>query len=71
MYGELGKKAYTANVLSIVSACIAKQRPGLRPRQDNYHISCPQTKYMNEQINKKKENRYSAPVQNRFNVLGN
>ena len=71
MYGESGKKAYTTNVLSIVSACIATQRPGLRPRQDNYHRSCPQTKYRNEQINKKKENRYSVPVQNRFNVLGN
>ena len=68
MYGAAGRKAYTDSVLSIFSSNIAA--PRLRPSPADDHSNCPQAKYMNAQKSQS-ERRYSVPVQNRFNVLGN
>ena len=74
MYGAEGRTAYTESVSSIMCLSLPGQTPRLtlRPRQsetDN-HRNCPQTKYMNAQ-NVKSGSKYSVPVQNRFQVLGN
>ena len=72
MYGAEGRKAYTENILSILTHNIPPPSSRLRPRPENSHKSCPQTKYMNTKQNKSHPDaEYSVPVQNRFNVLGN
>ena len=70
MYGTAGRTAYTNSLISILSNHITPPAVGPRPRQSNYHKSCPQTKYTSEQ-KKHNNTRYSVPVNNRFSVLGN
>ena len=66
MYGRDGRRAYTESVLSVLMNNV----PRLRPRPAEFHKSCPQTVYKNAQKNGSVP-RYTVPVQNRFNVLGN
>ena len=63
MYGELGRRAYTDSVVSILV-------PGLHLQTTSSDKSCPQTRYKESQKNNQ-DNRYSVPIKNRFNPLGN
>jgi hypothetical protein len=47
MYSVEGRKAYTESVLSIFTHNIPPPSPRLRPRPENSHRSCPQTRYKN------------------------
>ena len=75
MYSMAGRTAYTDSVLDILSSAIDKS-PRLRPRSsqvdaaangrnmnNDNHSDCAQSRYQNK--------RYSVPVQNKYNVLGN
>ena len=76
MYSMAGRTAYTDSVLDILSSAIDDKSPRLRPRSsqvdaaanrrnmnNDNHSDCAQSRYQNK--------RYSVPVQNKFNELGN
>jgi hypothetical protein len=62
MYGSAGKTAYTRSLINIFNQAVASKSNGSSKSNDS-HTTCPQTRYSQQ--------KYSVPVHNMFDILGN
>ena len=68
MYGRQGYRAYTSSVLEIIKSVLPTS-PSRTVSPPSSHTTCPQALYQNRQ--KTSGHRYTVPVSNQFDVLGN
>ena len=72
-YGRCGMRAYTDSLLQIIKTAI----PTGAKRDDGDHSTCPQASFRNKQKkttnprHHSKQNLYTVPVSNQFDILGN
>ena len=65
MYGQKGKQAYTRNLVNILNEVFATPNSARNNQKHvDEHSNCPQTQFQHQM-------KYSVPVRNRFNILGN
>ena len=66
LYGSFGKRAYTRSVANILiqAVTLSVSQPGhTQVSNKDDHVDCPQSRY--------RQQGYSVPIQNKFDILGN
>ena len=64
LYGQSGKEAFTKSLITILTNAVAAPvMANTKQKKVNDHDDCPQTRFQHQ--------KYSVPVNNMFEVLGN